>query len=152
MSQQLPKYIFEEASNSLTELFYSGNPLIECELRRVSIQTARSIISLSSEELEPDEADSTQVRQIMALKAFDEFVGSKCHVVVEVQDVDNKDLFPLVAPDFAEVIVTHDIIGRLMLQCARCPGLAPVLESMVSIICRQYTWFGFTLSYVLSYS
>ena len=121
-------------------------------MRRVSIQTARSIISLSSEKLEPDEADSTQVRQIMALKAFDEFVGSKCHVVVEVQDVDNKDLFPLVAPDFAEVIVTHDIIGRLMLQCARCPGLAPVLESMVSIICRQYTWFGFTLSYVLSYS
>jgi len=67
----------------------------------------------------------------MALKAFEEFVGSRCHVVVEVQDIDNQDLFPLVAPDFAEVVVTHDIIGRLMIQCARCPGLASVLEEMM---------------------
>jgi len=112
-------------------IFRSGNPLLESELRRVSTQTARSVVSLSSEDLDPDESDSTQVRQVMALKAFDEFVGSKCHVVVEVQDVDNKELFPLVAPDFAEVVVTHDIIGRLMIQCARCPGLASVLEEMM---------------------
>ncbi|KAL7532696.1 hypothetical protein ACHAXR_004791 [Thalassiosira sp. AJA248-18] len=112
-------------------IFRSGNPLLECELRRVSTQTARSIVSLSLEELDPDEADATQVRQVMALKAFDEFVGSKAHVVVEVQDIDNQELFPLVAPDFAEVVVTHDIIGRLMIQCARCPGLASVLEAMM---------------------
>ncbi|KAL7547490.1 hypothetical protein ACHAWF_010782 [Thalassiosira exigua] len=112
-------------------IFRSGNPLLESELRRVSTQTARSIVSLSHEELDPDEADATQVRQVMALKAFDEFVGSSAHVVVEVQDVDNEDLFPLVAPDFAEVVVTHDIIGRLMIQCARCPGLASVLEAMM---------------------
>jgi len=112
-------------------IFRSGNPLLESELRRVSTQTARCVISLSLEELDPDEADATQVRQVMALKAFDEFVGDKCHVVVEVQDIDNKELFPLVAPDFAEVVVTHDIIGRLMIQCARCPGLASVLEEMM---------------------
>lgn len=112
-------------------IFRSGNPLLESELRRVSTQTARSVVALTSEELDPDEADATQVRQVMALKAFDEFVGSQCHVVVEVQDIDNQELFPLVAPDFAEVVVTHDIIGRLMLQCARCPGLASVLEAMM---------------------
>ena len=112
-------------------IFRSGNPLLESELRRVSTQTARSVISLSSEDLDPDEADSTQVRQVLALKAFQEFADSKCHVVMEVQDVDNKDLFQLVAPDFAEVIVTNDIIGRLMIQCARCPGLANILEAMM---------------------
>ena len=110
-------------------IFRSGNPLLESELRRVSAQTARCVISLTLEDLDPDEADATQVRQVMALKAFDEFVN--CHVVVEVQDIDNKELFPLVAPDFAEVVVTHDIIGRLMIQCARCPGLASVLEEMM---------------------
>ena len=67
----------------------------------------------------------------MGTRNSDDFVGSSCHVVVEVQDVDNEDLFPLVAPDFAEVVVTHDIIGRLMIQCARCPGLANVLEEMM---------------------
>ena len=112
-------------------IFRSGNPLLESELRRVSTQTARCVISLSQEDIDPDEADATQVRQVMALKAFEEFEGSKAHVVVEVQDVDNQELFPLVAPDFAEVVVTHDIIGRLMLQCARCPGLASVLEAMM---------------------
>mmetsp|Transcript_28414 Transcript_28414/g.60182 ORF Transcript_28414/g.60182 Transcript_28414/m.60182 type:complete len:1000 (+) Transcript_28414:244-3243(+) len=112
-------------------IFRSGNPLLESELRRVSTQTARSVVSLTSEGTDPDEADATQVRQVMALKAFDEFVGSQCHVVIEVQDIDNQELFPLVAPDFAEVVVTHDIIGRLMIQCARCPGLASVLEEMM---------------------
>ena len=112
-------------------IFRSGNPLLESELRRVSTQTARCVISLSSEDLDPDEADSTQVRQVLALKAFQEFADSSCHVVTEVQDVDNRDLFQLVAPDFAEVIVTHDIIGRLMIQCARCPGLANILEEMM---------------------
>jgi len=112
-----------------TEVFFrSGNPLLESELRRVSTSTARCVISLSLEGLNADEADSTQVRQVMALKALDDF---NCHVVIEVQDVDNADLFHLVAPDFAEVIVTHDIIGRLMIQCARCPGLANVLEEMM---------------------
>lgn len=112
-------------------IFRSGNPLLESELRRVSTQTARSVISLSSEDLDPDEADSRQVRQVLALKAFREFADNSCHVVMEVQDVDNKDLFQLVAPDFAEVIVTNDIIGRLMIQCARCPGLANILEEMM---------------------
>ena len=112
-------------------IFRSGNPLLESELRRVSTQTARCVVSLSMEELDPDEADATQVRQVMALKAFDEFVGSRCHVVVEVQDVDNKELFPLEAPDFAEVVVTHDIIRRLMIQCTMCPRLASVLKEMM---------------------
>jgi hypothetical protein len=31
----------------------------------------------------------------------------------------------------AEVIVAHDIIGRLMIQCARQPGLAHVLENLM---------------------
>ena len=67
-------------------IFRSGNPLLESELRRVSIHTARSIVSLSLEDLDPDEADATQVRQVMALKAFNEFLASQCHVVVEVQE------------------------------------------------------------------
>jgi hypothetical protein len=53
------------------------------------------------------------------------------HVVVELQDIDNKELIKMVAPDFAEVIVNHDMIGRLMLQCARTPELAYVLDSMM---------------------
>ncbi|KAL7517511.1 hypothetical protein ACHAWX_002430 [Stephanocyclus meneghinianus] len=113
-------------------IFRSGNPLLESELRKISVNTARSVISLSKtqEDMDPDEADANQVRQVMALKTFEEFEGA-CHVVVEIQDVDNAELCSLVAPNFAEVIVTNDLIGRLMIQCARCPGLASVLEEMM---------------------
>jgi hypothetical protein len=52
-------------------------------------------------------------------------------VVVELCDVDNKELIRLIAPDMCEVIVAHDIIGRLMIQCARQPGLAHVLENLM---------------------
>ena len=41
------------------------------------------------------------------------------------------DLVRLVAPGFVEVIVAHNIIGRLMIQCAREPGLVYVLESLM---------------------
>jgi len=37
-------------------IFRSGNPLLESELRRVSTQTARSVISLTTEGIDPDEA------------------------------------------------------------------------------------------------
>ena len=122
----------------------SGNPLLESELRKISLSSARSVIALSKtqEDMDPDEADANQVRQVMALKTFEGFEGG-CHVVVELQDLDNQELCSLVAPNFAEVIVTNDLIGRLMLQCARCPGLAAVLE--VSL--PSSSQFSFTLSY-----
>eukprot|EP00586_Coscinodiscus_wailesii_P021362 CAMPEP_0172505778 /NCGR_PEP_ID=MMETSP1066-20121228/188898_1 /TAXON_ID=671091 /ORGANISM="Coscinodiscus wailesii, Strain CCMP2513" /LENGTH=698 /DNA_ID=CAMNT_0013282515 /DNA_START=263 /DNA_END=2359 /DNA_ORIENTATION=- len=109
-------------------VFRSGNPLMEHDLAKVSVPSARSIIALSNENEDPDESDSMMVRQILALKAF----GSiRCHVVVELQDIDNKSSILQIAPDIAEAVVTNDIIGRLMIQCAREPGLAYVLESLI---------------------
>jgi len=109
-------------------VFRSGNPLMENELDKVSASTARSIIALSPDGCDPDEADSRMVRQVLSLKQFESLRG---HVVVEMQDIDNRDLINLVASDIAEVIVAHDMIGRLMIQCAREPGLANVLENLM---------------------
>lgn len=44
----------------------------------------------------------------------------------EMCDVDNEPLVKLVGQDKVETVVAHDIIGRLMIQCARQPGLAGV--------------------------
>jgi len=112
-------------------IFRSGNPLLEHELRRVSVGTARAIVVLSPPDVDPDEADSLIVRQVLALKAV--LGGRGPHLVVEMQDIDNKTLVELVDSDQkkVEVVVAHDIIGRLMIQCAREPGLAHVLESLL---------------------
>lgn len=112
-------------------VFRCGNPLMENELDKVSAHTARSIIALSHDNCDPDEADSRMVRQVLSLKDLKRGTELRGHVVVEMQDVDNRDLINLVAKDIAEVIVAHDMIGRLMIQCAREPGLANVLENMM---------------------
>mmetsp|Transcript_11245 Transcript_11245/g.22265 ORF Transcript_11245/g.22265 Transcript_11245/m.22265 type:complete len:821 (+) Transcript_11245:92-2554(+) len=113
-----------------TVIFRSGNPLNEHEIMKVSIHSARAIICLSTDVDNADDADSRMVRQVLSLKGIFEN-GSEAPVVVELADVDNKELVKLIAPDMCEVIVAHDIIGRLMIQCARQPGLAYVLENLM---------------------
>jgi len=109
-------------------IFRSGNPLVQFDLMKVGVLSARSIIMLAADNISPDESDSRMVRQVLSLKGMENLSG---HVVVEMQDVDNRELVNLVADDIAEVIVAHDIIGRLMIQCARQPGLAYILESLM---------------------
>jgi len=94
----------------------------------VSVCAARSVIALAQDNVLPDESDSRMVRQVLSLKGIDGFTST---VVIEMQDWDNKELVEMIAGDFAEVIVAHDVIGRLMIQCARQPGLAHVLESLM---------------------
>lgn len=109
-------------------IFRSGNPRTEKALHQVSAPTARSIIALSPDSLDPDEADSRMIRQVLALKALHDL---QCHVVVEMQDIDNQNLVSLIAPNICEVVVAHDVIGRLMIQCSRSPGLANVIEELI---------------------
>jgi len=112
-------------------IFRSGDPLLESNLRKVSLPTARAAICLSADNCDPDEADSQMVRQVLALEAFG---GVREHAVVEMQDADNTDLVKLVSPQYVEVVVAHDMIGRLMIQCARQPGLAHVIESLMGFV------------------
>jgi hypothetical protein len=64
------------------------------------------------------------LRVVLSLTGVKE--GLKGHVVVEMSDLDNEQLVKLVGGDLVETVVAHDVIGRLMIQCARQPGLAQV--------------------------
>merc|ERR1711865_161109 len=76
--------------------------------------------------MDPDESDAASVRTTLALTAglgIDE--RPRCHFVVELQDIDNREVAMLgvsdqtVASDTVIPIVSHDIVGKLMIQCAR---------------------------------
>ncbi len=58
-------------------------------------------------------------------------VSLQGHIVAEVCDLDNEQLVRMVGLDRVETVVSHDMIGRLMLLCARQPGLAIVWESII---------------------
>ncbi|KAJ6761993.1 ION CHANNEL POLLUX-RELATED [Salix koriyanagi] len=70
------------------------------------------------------ESDARALRTVLSLTGVKE--GLKGHIVVELSD-----LVKLVGGDLVETVVSHDVIGRLMIQCARQPGLAPIWEEIL---------------------
>ncbi len=98
----------------------------------MSAAQARSIVILSQDGIPPDDADSRTARQILSLQQVKRSSGYlKGHVVVELQDIDNLAMTSMVGKQDVEVIVSHELIGRLMLLAARSPWTAPVLSSLM---------------------
>ncbi|GLT61671.1 hypothetical protein SLA2020_343600 [Shorea laevis] len=106
----------------------SGSPLILADLKKVSVSKARAIIVLASDE-NADQSDAHALRVVLSLIGVKE--GLRGHVVVEMSDIDNEPLVKLVGGELVETVVTHDVIGRLMIQCALQPGLAQIWEDIL---------------------
>ncbi|KAM7486600.1 hypothetical protein LguiA_002609 [Lonicera macranthoides] len=87
----------------------------------VSVSKARAIIVLA-EDGNADQSDARALRTVLSLTGVKE--GLRGHIVVELSDLDNEILVKLVGGDLVETVVAHDVIGRLMIQYARQPGLA----------------------------
>ena len=72
--------------------------------------------------------------------------GGQGYIVAEVTDLDNEKLLSMVGGACVETLVSHDIIGRMMIQCARQPGLASVWEQIMGfegqtpLQAAQYLW------------
>ncbi|KZV34805.1 hypothetical protein F511_00707 [Dorcoceras hygrometricum] len=101
----------------------SGSPLILADLKKVSVSKARAIIVLA-EDGNADQSDARALRTVLSLTGVKE--GLRGHIVVELSDLDNEVLVKLVGGDLVQTVVAHDVIGRLMIQCARQPGLAQI--------------------------
>ncbi|GAB2214790.1 hypothetical protein Drorol1_Dr00019153 [Drosera rotundifolia] len=86
----------------------SGSPLILADLKKSDARALRVVLSL------------TGVKEAL-----------NGHVVVEISDLDNEPLVKLVGGDLIETVVAHDVIGRLMIQCALQPGLAQIWEDIL---------------------
>ncbi|CAI5469474.1 unnamed protein product [Closterium sp. Yama58-4] len=106
----------------------SGSPLVLADLKKVSVSTARSLIVLAEAE-NADAADARALRVVLSLTGVRE--GLRGHIVVELSDLDNEALVKMVGGQQVETVVAHDVIGRLMIQCARQPGLAQIWEALL---------------------
>ncbi|KAL6137996.1 hypothetical protein ACLB2K_063284 [Fragaria x ananassa] len=92
------------------------------------VSKARAIIVLASDE-NADQSDAHALRVVLSLTGVKE--GLRGHVVVEMSDLDNEPLVKLVGGELIETVVAHDVIGRLMIQCALQPGLAQIWEDIL---------------------
>ncbi|EGB11092.1 hypothetical protein AURANDRAFT_22280 [Aureococcus anophagefferens] len=131
LAQQVPE------TRGTTVICRQGSPLVREHLDKVSAEHARSVVVLSDDTLRADlcadQADARSLR--VALSFVSEArhcapASDRC-IVMEMQDVDNEPLVQLVGGDHVETIVTHDLIGRLMIQSARHPGLAQVWSMLL---------------------
>ena len=95
----------------------------------MAAHTARAIIILVNEALSPDEADATVLRIVLGLRGLP--VVPAGHVVAALRDIDNEPLVQMAGGAGVETLVTHDLIGRLMLMSARQPGLARVYSEIL---------------------
>ncbi|GFY90735.1 hypothetical protein Acr_07g0009320 [Actinidia rufa] len=126
MEMDIAKLEFDFMGTSV--ICRSGSPLILADLKKVSVSKARAIIVLASDE-NADQSDARALRVVLSLTGVKE--GLIGHVVVEMSDLDNEPLVKLVGGELIETVVAHDVIGRLMIQCALQPGLAQIWEDIL---------------------
>lgn len=126
MEMDIAKLEFDFMGTSV--ISRSGSPLILADLKKVSVSKARAIIVLASDE-NADQSDARALRVVLSLAGVKE--GLRGHVVVEMSDLDNEPLVKLVGGELIETVVAHDVIGRLMIQCALQPGLAQIWEDIL---------------------
>ena len=106
----------------------TGNPLDLSDLEIVSPHTARSIIIL---EPESEHADAHVIKAILALTNNPNRKAEPYHIVAEIQH--SKDLAParLVGGQEAELIVTGELISRIIVQTSRQSGLSLVYADLL---------------------
>lgn len=106
----------------------SGSPLILADLKKVSVSKACAIVVLA-EDGNADQSDARALMTVLSLTGVKE--GLRGHLMVELGDLDNEVLVKLVGGNLVETVVAHDVIGSLMIQCARQPGLAQIWEDIL---------------------
>ena len=73
-----------------------------------------------------------RVSSLRSCTSDNSYLGAGCpHIVCELRDVDNVAQIVSIGKGLVEPVCAHDIIGRLMIKCARSHGLAHVLETMM---------------------
>ena len=116
-----------------------GSPALSGDLMRVSASRARAIIVLSDAtvsaghaDADADSVDARTLRVLLTLSHMrDHGNGLAGHVVAEVCDIDNEPLMRLVGGAQLATVVSHDVTGRIMLQCVLQQGLAFVFEDLL---------------------
>ena len=106
----------------------TGNMMAQSDLLKYSVHLARAIIVLAPDGA-PDKADAQVLRTVLSIRGLNYTLRG--HIVAEMRDIDNTSLVELVGGSHVETVVSHDIVGRLMIQSARSRGLADVFSSIL---------------------
>jgi hypothetical protein len=89
----------------------------------------------------PDVDDKKTMRVVLSLRNMEVVIKREHHkvkldgfVVAELRDVDNRGLLKLLDEGNLDTMVSHDVLGRLMIKSARQPGLAKVWNAFLGTL------------------
>jgi ion channel POLLUX/CASTOR len=106
----------------------TGSPSNMADLGMVNIQAARSIIVLNPT---TDQADAQLVKTLLAITNIPRSSSQPYHIVVQVQNSRSLDIVRLVGQDQVEVLLTNDLISRIVVQTCRQSGLSIVYMDLL---------------------
>jgi hypothetical protein len=153
LEAELESQMRKEELRGTRVIFRTGTPLLSVDLLKVSAHRARSIIIMANSSGDADRSDAAILRTVLSLKTLPEVsftllteimfflhagvyqlfchLQLSGHIVAELRDIDNDPLLRLVGGNDVEILVSHDVIGRLVLMSARSPGLARVYAALL---------------------
>lgn len=106
-----------------------GSPIDINDLNIVSIDTAKSIIILAPED--SDNADAEVIKVLLAIVNNSSRKASAYHIVAELRDPDNAQVAKIVGKDEVELVLTGDVIARILAQTCRQSGLSAVYTELL---------------------
>ncbi len=106
----------------------TGSPLDLNDLEIVNPHQARAIIVLAPESQDPD---SEVIKTILALTNNPHRRAEPYHIVAELAELKNLEVARMVGRDETQLIVTNDLISRIIVQTSRQSGLSVVYTELL---------------------
>ncbi len=106
----------------------SGDPMDIDDLEIARLQTSRSIVILSPEN---DDPDADVIKTMLAVTNHPRRRPEPYHVVAELRDAANMDVARLVGGAEAQLILSGDLIARIVAQTCRQTGLSIVYTELL---------------------
>lgn len=106
----------------------SGIPNDMADLNIANPHAAKSIIVLAPEE---GNADPLAIKTILAITNNPQRRAEPYHIVAEIKEVKNLEVAKMVGKDEVELVLTDDIIARIMVQTSRQSGLSIVFHELM---------------------
>jgi voltage-gated potassium channel Kch len=106
----------------------TGSPIDMGDLARASLETAKSVIVLSSD---ADDPDIDTIKTILAITNGPNRRAQPYHIVAEIHERDSLAVARIVGRDEAQLVVVGDLISRIIAQTCRQSGLSVVYQELL---------------------
>lgn len=106
----------------------TGNPIDMNDLDLVSLQTSRSVVVLAAGSHDPD---AQTIKMILAITNNPNRRAEPYHIVAEIKDPKNVHAAKLAGNDEVELVLTGDLISRIIAQTCRQSGLSIIYTELL---------------------